>query len=60
MYDYFADALTWKRLKYNMHLSVAYSFEPSLLERLAAIPHVTEIYGKLNGDCIGGDRKNVV
>jgi len=39
-----------------MKLSVACTFEPGLIPRLAAFPEVYEIYGKLRSDCIGGGR----
>jgi collagenase-like PrtC family protease len=44
--------------KSPMSLSVAYSFEPGLIERLAEIPIVKEIYGKLPMDWIGGGRSS--
>ncbi|MBN1758632.1 MAG: U32 family peptidase [Chitinispirillaceae bacterium] len=39
-----------------MNLSVAYTFEPGIIDRLAQFPDVKEIYGKLDRDCIGGGR----
>ncbi|MFW6245240.1 MAG: U32 family peptidase [Fibrobacterota bacterium] len=39
-----------------MELSVAYTFEPGLIPRLAKFPQVTEIYGKLRSDPFGGGR----
>ena len=39
-----------------MNLSVAYTFEPGIIDRLAQFPEVKEIYGKLDRDCIGGGR----
>lgn len=39
-----------------MDLSVAYTFEPGIIGRLARFPEVKEIYGKLDRDCIGGGR----
>jgi collagenase-like PrtC family protease len=39
-----------------MNLSVAYSFEPGIIARLAQFPEVKEIYGKLDRDAIGGGR----
>lgn len=41
-----------------MKLSVACTFEPGLLKRLAAFPEVYEVYGKCNNDPIGGGRSN--
>jgi collagenase-like PrtC family protease len=41
-----------------MKLSVAYTFEPGLLARLAAFPEVYEVYGKLRNDPVGGGRSN--
>lgn len=40
----------------KMELSVAYTFEPGLIPRLAKFPQVTEIYGKLRSDPFGGGR----
>ena len=37
-----------------MELSVAYTFEPGIIARLAQFPLVKELYGKLDRDCIGG------
>ena len=42
----------------SARLSVGYSFEPGLIERLAEIPQVKEIYGKLPFDWIGGGRSS--
>lgn len=39
-----------------MELSVAYTFEPGIIGRLARFSEVKEIYGKLDRDCIGGGR----
>ena len=39
-----------------MQLSVAYTFEPGIIARLAQHPQVREIYGKLDRDIIGGGR----
>lgn len=39
-----------------MTLSVAYNFDPALIPRLAAYPEVTEVYGKLDRDIVGGGR----
>ncbi len=39
-----------------MNLSVAFTFEPGIIDRLAQFPDVKEIYGKLDRDCIGGGR----
>ena len=39
-----------------MDLSVAYTFDLSLIERLSNFPVVKEIYGKLDKDIIGGGR----
>jgi collagenase-like PrtC family protease len=39
-----------------MNLSVAYTFEPGIIARLAQFPCVKEIYGKLDRDCVGGGR----
>ncbi|MFP4164589.1 MAG: U32 family peptidase [Chitinispirillaceae bacterium] len=39
-----------------MELSVAYTFEPGLISRLAEYPQVSEIYGKLHSDSFGGGR----
>ncbi len=39
-----------------MELSVAYTFDPGLIEKLAAFPQVSEIYGKLHSDIFGGGR----
>lgn len=39
-----------------MKLSVAYTFEPGIISRLARFPEVYEIYGKLDRDIIGGGR----
>jgi len=41
-----------------MKLSVAYSFAPDLLSRLASYPEVDEVYGKLRADPIGGGRSS--
>ncbi|MBD3241788.1 MAG: peptidase U32 [Chitinivibrionales bacterium] len=41
-----------------MKLSVAYTFAPDLLGRLAAFPEVEEVYGKLRADPIGGGRSS--
>jgi collagenase-like PrtC family protease len=41
-----------------MKLSVACTFEENLVARLAAIPGVYEVYGKLRSDCIGGGRSS--
>jgi collagenase-like PrtC family protease len=41
-----------------VRLSVGYSFEPGLIERLGEIPQVKEIYGKLPMDWIGGGRSS--
>lgn len=41
-----------------MHLSVGYSFEPGLIEQLAAFPAVREIYGKMHADLFGGGRSS--
>lgn len=42
----------------SVRLSVGYSFEPGLIERLSKIPQVKEIYGKLPMDWIGGGRSS--
>jgi collagenase-like PrtC family protease len=39
-----------------MELSVAYSFNPGLIDRLSKFKEVKEIYGKLAKDIIGGGR----
>ena len=39
-----------------MQLSVAYTFEPGILSALSAFPEVTEVYGKMHEDIIGGGR----
>ena len=39
-----------------MNLSVAHTFEPGIIPRLAEFRAVKEIYGKLHRDCIGGGR----
>ena len=39
-----------------MKLSVAHTFDPRLVPRLAKIPEVHEVYGKLDRDSIGGGR----
>ena len=39
-----------------MVLSVAYNFDPALIPGLAAYPAVTEVYGKLDRDIVGGGR----
>ncbi len=39
-----------------MKLSVAYTFEPGIISRLARYPQVYEIYGKLDKDLVGGGR----
>lgn len=39
-----------------MKLSVAYTFEPGLIQKLAGFPEVKEIYGKLDKDIFGGGR----
>jgi collagenase-like PrtC family protease len=39
-----------------MTLSVAFNFDPALIPRLAAYPDVTEVYGKLDRDILGGGR----
>ncbi len=41
-----------------IRLSVAYSFEPGLIEQLSNIPAVKEVYGKLPNDRIGGGRSS--
>lgn len=41
-----------------MKLSIAYSFEPCLIEKLSKYPEVYEIYGKLSKDIIGGGRSS--
>lgn len=41
-----------------MKLSVAYSFEPGMIERLSEFPEVYEIYGKMDRDVIGGGRSS--
>lgn len=41
-----------------MNLSVAYTFEPGLIEKLGKFPEVKEIYGKLTKDLIGGGRSS--
>jgi collagenase-like PrtC family protease len=39
-----------------MKLSVAYTFEPGIIPKLAKFPEVKELYGKLSRDIIGGGR----
>jgi len=39
-----------------MRLSVAYTFEPGLIEALGEYPEVEEVFGKLDRDDIGGGR----
>jgi collagenase-like PrtC family protease len=39
-----------------MKLSVAYNFDPALIPALAAYRDVTEVYGKLDRDIVGGGR----
>ena len=39
-----------------MKLSVAYTFDPGIIEQLARFPEVKEIYGKLDKDVVGGGR----
>jgi collagenase-like PrtC family protease len=39
-----------------MKLSVAFNFDPALIPRLALYPDVTEVYGKLDRDIVGGGR----
>ncbi|MFW6221349.1 MAG: U32 family peptidase [Fibrobacterota bacterium] len=39
-----------------MKLSVAYNFDPALIPALARIGEVTEVYGKMDRDIIGGGR----
>ena len=39
-----------------MNLSVAYTFEPGIIARLAQFSCVKEVYGKPDRDCIGGGR----
>ncbi len=39
-----------------MKLSVAYNFDTSLIPKLAKYPEVSEVYGKLDKDIIGGGR----
>lgn len=39
-----------------MNLSVAYTFDSSIIEQLARFPEVKEIYGKLDKDIVGGGR----
>ena len=41
-----------------MKLSVAHTFDPELIPRLSYIPSVKEMYGKLDGDVIGGGRSS--
>jgi len=41
-----------------MKLSVAYTFEHGLIEKLGKFPEVKEIYGKLTRDFIGGGRSS--
>jgi collagenase-like PrtC family protease len=41
-----------------MELSVAYNFEPGLIEKLATFPSVKEVYGKLHQDMFGGGRSS--
>lgn len=41
-----------------MKLSVAYTFEPGLIEKLRNFAEVKEIYGKLTSDFIGGGRSS--
>jgi collagenase-like PrtC family protease len=41
-----------------MHLSVAYSFQPGLIEQLARFPQVREVYAKQDKDLIGGGRSS--
>ncbi len=41
-----------------MRLSVGYNFDRKLIKRLSNIPHVREIYGKLNKDLTGGGRSS--
>jgi collagenase-like PrtC family protease len=42
-----------------MKLSVAYTFEPGIIPRLAEFPEVKELYGKLSRDIIGGGRSTI-
>lgn len=35
-----------------MKLSVAYPFEPGMIERLSELPEVYEIYGKMDRDVL--------
>ena len=39
-----------------MNLSVAFTFEPGIIARLAQFPCVKEVYGRLDRDCVGGGR----
>lgn len=41
-----------------MDFSVAHTFEPGIIARLAEFQEVKELYGKLNHDCIGGGRSS--
>ncbi len=41
-----------------MKLIVGYNFDLKLLDRMANIPEVKEVYGKMSTDCIGGGRSN--
>lgn len=41
-----------------MELSVAYTFAPDLMPRLAAFPEVREVYGKMDRDVVGGGRSS--
>ncbi|MBN1578858.1 MAG: hypothetical protein JW913_20020 [Chitinispirillaceae bacterium] len=43
-----------------MKLSVAHTFDPELIPRLSHIPAVKEMYGKLDGDVIGGGRSGTL
>ena len=40
----------------SVNLSVAYTFDSSIIEQLARFPEVKEIYGKLDKDIVGGGR----
>lgn len=41
-----------------MDFSVAHTFEPGIIARLAEFPEVKELFGKLSHDCIGGGRSS--
>lgn len=41
-----------------MKLSVAYTFDPGLMEKLSKYPQVYEVFGKLTRDIVGGGRSS--